>query len=111
VEKLTHNYGVDKRYIHVLLDRFEDQKQSCFYTGVPLVPGINASLDHYFCKADHPHLASDPDNLVWCDIAVNFMKRNLTPDKLLLFAEALVARKAEILAGVPVRPVTPLVPA
>jgi hypothetical protein len=111
VEKLINNYGCSKDHVPRLLHRFDDQGGACFYTGKTLIPGENASLDHYFCKAHHPHLVAHPDNLVWCDVEVNFMKRKLTPEQLVSFAKSIVERQASILAGVLVRNPSPLVPA
>ena len=57
------------------------QKYKCKYTGIIIQPGINASLDHVKPISAHPELKSDIDNLVWCHITVNEMKRNIEVDE------------------------------
>ena len=55
-----------------LLGKLSNQNFKCFYTGVPLVPGLNASLDHI-----EPHSKSGNNefsNLVWADRTFNMIK-------------------------------------
>jgi hypothetical protein len=98
VEKLTHNYNVPKEHVEALAKRLEDCNFLCAYTGQPLVPGVNASLDHIVSRSTDPSRASDPLNLVWCDRTVNNMKTDYSIPELLTFAKALVAREASLLA-------------
>lgn len=46
-----------------LKDRLEAQKRTCPYTGVSLVPGINASVDHIIPVSQRPDLKGDFSNI------------------------------------------------
>jgi hypothetical protein len=103
-KKLVH-YKIPDTAIPILIKRLEAQNFKCFYTGVPLAPGVNMALDHYHSVKRNPDLANDVNNLVWADEDANNMKRHASIPELLSFCEAVVANKAAILAGVP--PVAP----
>lgn len=57
------------------------QNYICPYSGVRLVLGINASLDHRMPKAKHPHLKSDWSNVQWVDWYINNIKQTLSPSE------------------------------
>lgn len=59
-----------------LQEKLHTQNFKCFYTGVQITPGINASLDHVIpeCQQGKDEL----DNLVWCDLRINDMKTAFT---------------------------------
>lgn len=55
-----------------LLGKLSNQNFKCFYTGVVLIPALNASLDHI-----EPHSKNGNDeltNLVWTDRSFNTIK-------------------------------------
>ena len=54
---------------------FEAQGRRCALTGVLLVPGVNASIDHKVPRAKGG--SDDIDNLQWVDLKVNLMKRDM----------------------------------
>lgn len=55
-----------------LLGKLSNQNFKCFYTGLPLVPGLNASLEHFepFSKSNNDTVS----NIVWADITFNKIK-------------------------------------
>ena len=58
-----------------LLDLFHKQNKKCIYTGVELIIGENASIDHI-----HPRSKgglNELENLQWIDIKINKMKNNI----------------------------------
>lgn len=59
-----------------LLKKLEAQEFKCYYTGLPLVPSHNASLEHIKPRSTHPSLVKDVDNIVWIRIEVNSMRSN-----------------------------------
>ena len=61
-----------------LYDQLEKQKYKCFYTGVVLIPGENAGLDHLKPGSKNPDLTNDLNNVVWCDKRINNMKGNFS---------------------------------
>lgn len=72
----------------LLLKKLEQQKRRCALSGIPLVIGVNASIDHKLCQAKHPYDRLNRNNLHWVDIRVNKMKGAL------LLAEFLTLVKA-----------------
>ena len=59
-----------------LILKLEKSEYSCFYTGLPLVPGLNASLDHRLPQSKGgTHSLS---NLEWVHFSINRMKQNLS---------------------------------
>lgn len=71
------------KYWQVLKAKFDEQRGRCAYTGIPLILGVNASLDHIMPSLHYPHLRRDPNNIEWVSRAVNEMKRDRTPDEFL----------------------------
>ena len=61
-----------------LLSLLEKQEFKCFYTGMPLVPGKNASIDHLNPRSRYPEEESELNNIAWVDREVNRMKGNKT---------------------------------
>jgi hypothetical protein len=72
-------------------DKFAGQEFRCYYTGVLLVPGLNASLDHR-TPTSRGGSRTDIDNCVWCDIKINAFKNDLTEAEFLERCRAVVAR-------------------
>lgn len=56
-------------------DLLVKQDYKCAYTGIPLVLGLNASIDHIKAKSKHPELQHSKDNIIWVDFDINLMKR------------------------------------
>jgi hypothetical protein len=69
----------------------EAQEFRCYYTGVLLVPGVNASLDHRI-PTSRGGSRTDINNCVWCDIKINAFKNDLTEAEFLERCRAVVAR-------------------
>jgi len=61
--------------------KLEDQSYRCAYSGIQLVLGSNATLDHILPVSSHPELRNDLDNIEWVDKHVNEMKWSMTPDE------------------------------
>jgi hypothetical protein len=55
----------------------------CPYTGVPLTPGVNASIDHKNPKSRFPDQRSDWKNVEWVDWKINSMKTFFTKEEFL----------------------------
>jgi hypothetical protein len=72
-------------------DMLTAQDFRCYYTGVRLVPGVNASLDHRI-PTSRGGSRTDIDNCVWCDIKINAFKNDLTEAEFLERCRAVVAR-------------------
>ena len=54
------------------------QKGRCAYTGVKILPGINASIDHIHPRSLYPERARDVKNMRFVDRRVNQAKNNMT---------------------------------
>ena len=74
VKKITDNFGMPEEHVEMMAKKLEDSDFRCVYSGLPLIPGDNASVDHALAVATHPERISDPNNLVWCDRDINAMK-------------------------------------
>jgi hypothetical protein len=74
--------GTTKRWKEILAS-FESQNGICYYSGIKLIIGKNASLDHKIPKSKHgiEDGVYDAGNLVWCDKMVNIMKNSMTDDE------------------------------
>lgn len=97
-EKIVHNFGIGKEHVERITKQLEDSNFTCFYTGLPLVPGVNASIDHVSPRSKYPELTACLDNLVWCDRQVNNLKTSLTVPELLDRCHAIVERADRIMA-------------
>lgn len=65
---IFYRENMEKR-TRLLLGKLSNQNFKCAYTGIPLIPGINASLDHK--KAYSKSRDDSIDNLVWVDTLLN----------------------------------------
>lgn len=70
-----------------LLSKLEAQKYQCFYTGLTLTPGLNASIEHIKPRSTSPELILDLDNICWVRTEVNRMRSNLPFDEFLRLTE------------------------
>ena len=57
------------------------QNYKCAYTGVVLVLGVNASLDHIKPRLEHPDLLGQISNLEWVDETVNRSKGKMSRER------------------------------
>jgi hypothetical protein len=71
----------------------EAQDYRCAYTGIPLVCGVNASVEHKIPTSKRPDLKGDLSNIEWLDVTVNRMKTDMTHDEFLGMC-ALIAERA-----------------
>lgn len=81
--------------VELIAAKLEQQGFKCALSGVPLVPGKNASLDHIYPKLKYPAVAAEPTNLVWVDHTLNKMKQDADPDDPVVaavFATAIVEK-------------------
>jgi len=85
------NLGSSKRWKE-LEELWFKQKGLCYYSGVPLILGINASVDHKLPTCRFFDNRFDIDNLVFCDMAVNQMKRDCTDDEFIKLCHAVAKR-------------------
>ena len=61
----------------------EQQNYKCIYSGVNLIMGENASVDHIKPLSGNPVLNHDINNLQWTTKQINLMKLNLSEDEFL----------------------------
>jgi len=75
IRQFVGNAGLTAYHLPILLKKLKDQDNKCYYTGVPLVAGINLSIDHIIPKSslDYPGNRYLP-NIVWCDTTINKKK-------------------------------------
>ncbi len=76
-----------------LLEKLEKQDCKCFYTGIDLIAGVNASIDHLESRKNSPDKVNDLNNLVWCDRRINSMKGSLNYEEFVNLCN-LIAKKA-----------------
>lgn len=79
-----------------LFQKFLNQHKQCFYSGVELQLGVNASLDHAHCQSRHKHWKSDIDNLVWTTKYINSAKTNMEFDEFLTMCEMVAMNSKNI---------------
>jgi hypothetical protein len=63
-------------YTEVMIEKLEDQNYKCYISGITLIPGINACIDHILPKKNYPELTLDLENLAWIDSLVNSVKNS-----------------------------------
>src|SRR5262245_33107870 len=56
----------------------------------PLIPGVNAYIDHVYTRSQRQDLSSDLDNLGWCDKWINCMKGYLSYREFIELCRAIV---------------------
>lgn len=74
------------------------QNSKCYYTGLDLILGDNASIDHTQPQIKYPELKHELSNLHWVDIRVNRMKREMSEEEFFNLCK-LVVNKQQVLAG------------
>lgn len=75
-----------------LNEQMEKQEYCCYYTGKPLVIGVNASLDHKLSIKNHPELEHDVNNVVWCLKEINWMKSGMDDEEFLANCKLISSR-------------------
>lgn len=78
-KKKGRRFDVDARY---LVGLWEQQEGRCWYSGIALEYGKNASLDR-----TNSDLNYVPGNVRWVHIDVNWMKRNFSEEEFLEFCK------------------------
>jgi len=78
VEAVCHKYFGRTINCDIATQKLIQQNFKCYYSGLKLTPGVNASADHKWPKIRYPKRKADVSNMVWCDIHINYMKRDLT---------------------------------
>ena len=77
----VNRYGFEMKEWTIAKSILEKQDYRCPYTGVLLIPGINASLEHRKPKSKFPHLKNDWSNIQWSHWYVNNMKQTLSEEE------------------------------
>lgn len=78
----NNNHGKKKAAFNVdFFEIWQDQKGKCAVTGIPLIPGKTASLDHTIPLSRGG--TNSRENLQFVHISVNSMKQNMTPEEFL----------------------------
>lgn len=76
----------------LLLDKLNQQKWKCAYTGIPLVLRENASIDHILPVSRYPQYRHNIRNVEWVDWRVNHMKLSMTRDEFIQFSRQIAQR-------------------
>ena len=69
---------------------WDAQNGRCAYTGLALIPGANASLDHVVPVAKGG--THDPENMQWILERINRMKTDMDHDEFLAMCRLIAAR-------------------
>lgn len=77
LQNISHKMLGTKTRWKELYELLKAQEYKCSYTGIPLILGKNASIDHIKPQIKYPELKYEISNLCWVDIVVNRMKRDL----------------------------------
>lgn len=74
-------FQVNDEAVGWALAQFEEQRGLCYLSGISLVIGENATLDHVMSRGRylHHHIAGGLENLRWADADVNRAKNQLHP--------------------------------
>lgn len=83
LKRTARNNLGSETFAHFLLEKLEEQKWICPYTGDKLVLGENDSVDHIHPQKRFPDQATDLNNIEWISRRVNMMKQDLLPDEFL----------------------------
>lgn len=83
-----------KEMAEKLEEKLSFQNFRCYYTGLKIDLGANASLDHIYPVSTHPDKIADIDNLVWVDKRINYLKSSMEPKE---FYEFMINLKQGIL--------------
>ena len=75
-----HALGAARHWV-ALKSKLVAQGCRCAYTGVPLILGVNASIDHIYPIRFYSQLHHDPSNVEWVSAEINVMKRDRTPEQ------------------------------
>ncbi len=85
----------------LIYEQFLKQDKKCFYTGVPLEFGVNASLDHVYPQSLFKDKISDISNLRWVDNNINIFKQNMALEDFLALCQLVTENKIKILEEFP----------
>ena len=94
MKNIAKNTAGDESLGPILYKKFLDQGKRCYYTGIYIKLGVNASLDHIYPQNRFFEYRSDPRNLVWTFRHLNSMKSDLDLKDFLIYCE-LVAKNAD----------------
>lgn len=72
-------------------DKLEMQGFRCHYTGIEIIPGVNASIDHKV-PVSRGGSRTDIANCVWCDRDINAFKNDATDDEFIALCKRIAAR-------------------
>lgn len=92
IEHIARKYGVPMPLYEALLQKLEIANFTCFYTGIQIVPGRNACVDHLYSRSQHPDKLSEIDNFVWCDKWINRMKGYMSHQEFISLCQTIVNR-------------------
>lgn len=71
--------------------KLEMQGFRCYYTGVEIIPGVNASIDHKIPVSRGGSL-DDINNCVWCDRNINAFKNDTTDSEFINLCKRIADR-------------------
>lgn len=80
--------------------QWNKQDGVCPYTGLRLMLGKDASLDHTLPTSRFPERHTDPNNWQWVHYRVNEMKKDWTPGEFISFMESILERVGQARWGV-----------
>lgn len=81
LQKLAGRHLADRNRWGELHALYVGQGYACFYTGVPIKVGADATIDHILPASRFPSRVADIGNLCWVSQEVNRMKSDMTMDE------------------------------
>lgn len=90
LKQFAHRHLKSKKLVSLLKDKLSSQNYKCFYSGIDLKIGENASIDHIKPQSRHIELKHNINNLVWCDLRINEMKRALSVNEFVSMCKLVV---------------------
>ena len=91
----------DESLTGMIYDQFLKQDKKCFFTGIPLEFGVNASLDHVYPQSKYQDRISDIKNLRWVVNDVNIFKQNMELGEFISMCELITINKENIIKEFP----------
>ena len=91
LDNTLRKYGISINEYDLFWKKLEHQEFRCYYTGIEIIPGVNASLDHKIPRS-RGGKQSDIDNCVWCDRNINAFKNDATDEEFVNLCKRIAKR-------------------
>jgi hypothetical protein len=90
LKKMSKTLTGTKTNWQILQRVYERQQGRCAYTGIELIPGLTASIDHKLPTSRGG--THDEHNLQWVTKQINCMKTDMTHDEFLAMCQLILER-------------------